>query len=411
MRSEIPTHLTLTQFTSIMGLNHWLMAGYSKYVPETPLNKVSGKNCMGVWSEYTYQTNKLSRQDVVAAINRAEDTIAHVINFWPAPHATVAEEVDYPDPFRGYRQTTDELKTVKLRFGKIIQLGKQVRTILSESVALEFSSVLHLKVKKPQGLEVEINDTFEAEVEVPDGTTPDQIEAYFTAEDRLDEPRERWQIRPITVTIEDTTATIKGKAYLLAPPSLVIRVDAEELDATNDEHFVQAIEVVLVTFDRTQAGLAFWENGGCGSPVCDDTSQSVCAYIRNRRLGTVAPIPGIYDTETGQNTTLSPASCHPPKKVEMNYISGVPLASDGLIDPTYAEAIAKLAASYFECETCACNCTAERLMAYRGYERILVSEGGGSKGYSVPKPPLNSFGDRWGQVTAWNILKPHKIFK
>ena len=129
MRSAYPNLLSLAEWTTYMGLEPWVVAGFCN----APLTYGhSAKQCCdGVWSEFLYQRNQLARTDVSLAIMAAEELFATNIGYWPAPKATVDELRKYPwgdTPLQSGSMTTQrgQYKSVQLRYGHIIDLGVEV---------------------------------------------------------------------------------------------------------------------------------------------------------------------------------------------------------------------------------------------------------------------------------------------
>lgn len=403
MRSEAPTLLSLSEFAVNMGLNPWFVAGYCTNVPKSPTVGNSNE-CDGYWHEYTYQANLLSRQDVANAIMDAEYTFADAIGFWPAPHYEELEEQRYPS-YGGYFQPDGTLKAFKMRYGKLIRLGKQTRVVLHADVAAVLTDPLGLTVHLPNGTDSPVPDTFTVSTTVPTGTAPEEVELYFTETDRLDQPQRKWQIRPIQVEITGTAATITGRAWQLAPPALVLSTNASCMDALTD--YVESVEVVRVVTDETNHGEFAWPRTPCAAPPCTEYTYSLCAEIEEQERSTLAPRPATWDTPNSQFKAGRPDNCNPPSKVRINYTSGVPRTADGEMDSDMASIISKLAASYLDCTSCACHCTKKRLEGWHLYEQANYETPSG-KGSRAILPDKNSFGYRHGAAEAWRESRRYR---
>lgn len=398
MRSEVPTLLSLSEFATIMGLNPFRVAGYCTNVPEVAF---SGERCCdGHWFEYTYQNNALSRQDVASAIYDAEQTFADAIGFWPAPHYAELESHKYPGA-TGYYQADGSPKSVTLKYGKLNQFGKQTRVVLDDDASAILTNPLGLSVRIG-GSDVPIPDTFTVSVAVPGGTLPEEMELYFTETDRLGEARRKWQIKPISVVILSGVAVITGRSWLLAPPELVKNTKAICMDARVD--YVDSVEVVRVVTDATDVGLFYWPTAPCSTPPCAESSYTLCSGIKDADFSVITPTPALWNEENEVFKIGSPPNCAPPTKVKINYTSGYPRTEDGEMDADIASIIAHLAASFLDCESCACRCTKERLDKFQKYETIKVSD----TGYRPVLPEKNPFGERYGAMRAWREARRYR---
>lgn len=418
MRSRYGAGLTIEEWATIMGLNPWRVAGFGDNVPDA--NRKGSKNgcCDGTcWPEWDYQLGILSRDDLALAISEAEALFSQEMGFYPYPHETVGEEADYPSDKSinakhfGMANNKGDFKSVGLQHGKLITLGTRTRT-LAGVAALTYSSEYHMQVRV-NNIMTDVEDTFEATIAVPNGTTADQIEIYFSAADRLDEPKEEWQIRPIKVSVTGLVATITGRKWLLALPEAVLDGNFTCMDTMDEENFVTEVEVWIVATDATDQGVLLWESGPCDTPPCAYIEQEFCATVRHQNdLPFIAPQPATFTDGVPSVACLSVE--RPPNGVRANYVSGLTYLN-GKMPTNVARAIAYLAASLLECDVCACGCTFERINAYRQVQTVLVGKeviGTATETRRVDEQPDakgNPYGTKHGAIKAWRLTRNMRI--
>lgn len=426
MRSEFPNLLSLDEWALLMGIGSWRMAGFGVNVPSTRVirdNTMAADCCdLTCWFEYLYQKGQLSRQDVSIAIMEAESAFFQEIGYHPAPRYTANEKVNYPrakDGMLGYDsifQPGGRLKSVQLRGGYLIGLGVQACTLVGEP-SIVLTSPLNMKVDV-NGTPTDVPDSFELTFTVPEGTTPAELQLFFTAADRFNEPRDQWEIRPINVSIDPDTllATITGSSYLLVPPALRLAPDTECLDTLDTANYVESVELWRCTLDATDQGRFAWDVRNCVTVPCDPVYQPFCALERGEPGCTyIAPSPASYDTDAGAFKHERLTICQVPDYVYANYVSGIPRVN-GRMERLHALIIAQLAASYLECSLCACNCTRAKLEIYRDYAKVKTSEGesgirgDGYRPMELTDPDKNNpFGQRFGQISAWRMARTRQI--
>lgn len=411
MRSLYPNLLSLGEWARQMGLDPWKMAGF-RNSPVSPYDaSVSGTqhtSCPGIWSEMTFQRNQLARSDVSQAIMEAEDLFARTIGYWPAPKALVAEERKYPSANSFYGNAgvvtkTGRLKSLRLKYGHLIAVGLETETQLESAAAitLTFDMAYTVSISPPKT----VPDGFRLEVTVESGTQPDEIHLYYTEADRLNQPREQWEIRPIRVEVDGTTAIITGEAWALGDPKKLMAINTDYLDATDTASYVDTAEVWRRQIDETTQGEFIWQgSGGCDDPPCGETRQTFCASVEKHLCSFIVPSPAVWDNNAEQFKQASCAVAAVPRRLEVNYVAGVRRVN-GQMDATHARVIAMLAASLLECDIAACNCTKDRIERYAKYEGFMKDDGKGGvtgKQYErVKVAPNNPFGERHGQARAW----------
>lgn len=411
MRSLYPNLLTLTEFTRLMGLNPWRVAGFDDPIP--PIQAEQATGCTGVWAEYTYQRNTLSRSDLSLAIMEAEQQFATIIGYFPAPRWTTDEYHKYPVSRNAewMRQASGKPKSVQLNFNKVISFGVQTCTKLSDSAVVYTTSPAAGSIDN-NGVEVPVPDTATITVTVPSGANPAEYQVFFRDADRLGQPREQWGIRPLKLSVSGTTLTITGKSWQFVKPELYEGGDM--LYVLDTAVYVTEVEVWHCVTDATVPGEFVWTgDGDCNQPPCAETTTPLCASLTGEKCPIVALTPATWDGTKFKTTQCLPVH-RAPDGVRINYLSGVPLVS-GQMQSQHAQVIAMLAASYLECEICACNCTKERLSKYSGLPDYIsrrdVQFTGNVQDNKIYDDLENPLGKRYGQIQAWRIARFWQLCK
>lgn len=411
MRNAFNNGLSVAQFAEVIGLNGWLIGGFGENIPvfgETKSCDCSGK----CWFEYAYQRDSLSRYDVIQAIARAEAEFAKQLGYWPSPHYLEGVEAKYPGGanYRGNAllNPNGKYKVVKLPYSKVISVGKRTCELLGEANVV-YETLLGLKANNSTGQEFDVADTFTAQLTDVEGVVDvAQIEAYFIEDDRVGQPLDEWRINPVTITYDADTTTIKitGAAPLLAKPALLIRPDADCLSAIDTEAYVTKIAVYRCAVDSCDIGSFVWAGqADCNGVPCGDESVEMCVNVIWSECGVVQPFPSVCDTN-GVRRTVNCNRTDRPKHVSVNYVSGLPLVN-GKMEQLHAQIIAYLAASYLDCELCACECTQNKMRRYKTVYQWKKSEGevgARGDGYEMAIPERfmdNPFGLEYGAIRAW----------
>jgi hypothetical protein len=398
--------LALETWRAAISYNPWHFWGMSGSL--APVTSA----CNSIVKQYAWQaTDAAGRSEIVQAILDAEAKMASRLGYYPAPHFT-SETIEfprYPDnrvTRLGYAGGDGRWLAVQLKEGHIRAVGVETRSLLG-TVAVAYSDA------DSDGL----RDTFTATI-ATSVTDPDQIAVYIAATDRLnsDAVSEKYRV-PASVTISNGTATIKGRAWVLAKPVLYEGVGAAGLDPAETANYVTSLEVYRrycdptgITNDTAQALLA-WETEPYPAWVncCTDNSADPAALgyalarvgIRNAGSGIVYLGEAVYNAVTGVWEAVDWSTCRPPDRVTIRYQAGAALVN-GEMDNRLRSALVKLAAAELARRICACD------SANRELFRWQVDLGEPSEGQSIVIEPgdlSNPFGTRRGHLEAWRAVK------
>ena len=342
-RADIPTLLSLDQWAQVMSFEPFQFNQIGESNGGTGLQFARDNQCSDVFYQYSYQKQFLSRTEVASAIAKAEAAIFPILNFYPAPNYVVAEEHNYPNDYRlnmpDWLTPRGLWKSVGLNSKFFCEIGTISRTAISANQAYVSSDT------DGDG----VNDTFTITVATTE-TNPDYIAVYFNASDRQDLD-ETWRIRPIHVTISGGNAVITGHLSQLTDPALQLLPDPVPLQV-EDTPYVSSVDVYQVKPDTTTIGTAYWNSRADLGWCYGATSAAIDSYeIALRKENYIRPI--IY---------TAPTLGRAPDRVEINYLSGIPLRN-GKVQAPYAQMIAYLATSYLPAMACGCD-RVEQILRY-----------------------------------------------
>lgn len=416
-RASIPTLLSLDRFARIIGLNPVHFAG-----AQTPgINPAVFplKGCSGIWFQYDWQqSDRVSREQVAKEIKHAEDEIASVIGFYPAPMWISEERATYmhSQPADGSYQSSltvrGNYKSVGTAFRKVKATGRRALALVgtANSAAVPVPTLAYSDADGDGFFELAT-----ITLAIPAGltaTVTDRREVKFYFAGHSGDPE--WEIRPEkTKAIAAGVITATFDSWLLIDPDLweVFPVEGGlgAIDISTTANFVTTVEVYREYTDHvTQANFPArfqWEMGTVCS--CTDVSecslgatQPACLFIRDAEAGILVPVPSLYDAATAKWNTTTFAECIEPEGVDLWYYAGdvdnryrASMTTDPLSD-WWAYTIAYLAASRLDRPICDCGNTQSLIdkLQVDLIETLAYNLHG------------NPFGTRRGEVLAWSRI-------
>lgn len=355
-RAKTRTWLPIDRWFEIIGIHpfHANQLISATYMPSL--------TCGSVWFQYSWQdASRISREDIAMAISMAEIRIANEVGYnllpdWiplgnGSPERLRFDRPGLPELFsRSGTTVRGQLRSIQLRKGWVIGGGKRVKTGIETAIITRSD---------------EDGDGYSETCTVTVGTSvtdPDEIKLYYPGESGADE----WEIRPITVSISASVATIKFKVWQVVDPDLQEALDAASIDAETALNFLTTVDVYRVYNDpQTQVQMLFEEDGGlcaCNSSnciACQLDTQGGCLYKRDERLGIVSVVPATWSSSDSAFSLNDWTACRAPDQARIYYYSGWqdPQAdrpkSD--MDPFWEKAVAYYAASLLEKDGCDCS--------------------------------------------------------
>lgn len=382
--------LSLWEWAEEIGLDPFVLAGITR---PTELLFTDSKACMMPIQQFAQQAGeRLAREDIAERIAQAETLIANMMGVFPAPQY-FTEEIPYPKLFVGdYRNTwhtpRGEAKSVKASYGFIQAVGAFVDTLLEAAEAVTLSDPYS------DG----IMTRFALSVAVPLGTTPDQVQLYFTTADSGSLDFHQRRIQGYTVAVSGTLATITGHVALLVRPILTLKRIPQTLNATDITIYASTLDVYLRTIDQAQGGTLTWNLSDspyglvCGHE-CEVRHHSACFAINQSEQAWLIPLPAVFDeTEDRFYSTYPRCIGRPPDTVRVNYVSGVPRMDTGLMKEPFRRAVALLATALLTRRQTNCNIADYRIEVYRN----LPTTGETADAFLVPPELMQAAGRQFG---------------
>jgi hypothetical protein len=391
MRGSTYTGLTLFEWAEILGISPWEMGQIGN-----GFSNPSTAQCAHVFYQFPYQRDFLSREEILRAIDEAENALAEQLGYWTYPKFFVDEVIQYPRPHQSWlygvgKTIRDDWKTVQLRWHKVLGAGLFNRTVVANSVAVPLA-VTYSDVDNDG-----IDDTFTVTATTT-VTDADEIGVYVQAADRLGEAvSEIWRIRPVKVSISGGTATITGHSALMVLPELTTNTNPQNLTVTDPAIYISNVEVYRVFRDDTATsalpyqGVAEWDEIPDCDADCEFEIKEICIAERNNAYGQVAANWGI------------PSSWPQPRqpdRLSLNYQAGVKLES-GRMNKHWARIVAYLATAMLPSESCGCERSNRILHYWRALPNATDKPGAFTRPITLKEIDDNPFGDGRGAIWAW----------
>jgi len=418
-RAETITKLPLDRWAQIIGIHPAHFNGV--YFGEHPLV------CQQPWLQHSYQAaDRVGREDVARAIALAEANIENQLGYRLMP----AWEVDEWRPtVRPWRKDLLNLSVTDIRgFGQVAfaNWGYLISGgIKGQDDPLEVDAAVTYA-------DLDGDDYRETAtvgpVTVDAGQDPCEIRIYFPVSNALVEAggMDKWEIRPINVTVVGTNATITFKREQCVLPQHVSdyfppAADSHlrGVDGAVDGNFLVTVDVYRVYNDPQTQVTMMWEpfGSGCmcngnGCERCAYTAQAGCLMLRgDPRQSVVIYSPGTWNADTHVFDAASYSVCRQPDIVRLYYYAG--WRNKGLgcptaqMDPDWARTVAYYAAALLDRPICECNNIQTWVDKWQKDLAIM-----GEEGQHVPRELLtNPFGTTAGAVYAWQRVRDAKIGK
>lgn len=388
-RQLYDTLLSIDEWAHYMGVSPWEFNQITQGFPHD-----FHPPCENTWYTYSWQKDFISREEVAKAIDDAERAIAHEIGWFFGPKLTIDEQVDYPHSTQlrhlglGYTPFGFQ-KSGTLNWDKFISGG-----IIEREEIGDFS--ITYSDRDSDGVQDTFTVTFPTTV-----TDTSEIALYFVEDNRLGEPiSEEFRVRPVTVVIENGTATVKGHKSLCVIPALLEGVNPQDLDVA-DSIYVEEFTAARLFIDATYTqavpnqGKVLW----IVPPDCRDCGEITTGEVwRPLALTPTSPEKG------GVQVNYAPGCEAPyswePDRALVSYISGARW-ENGRMKPEYARLVSYLSASFLPHEKCGC----ERSQAIMHHWRMKVNEGDNGRNFTQREIDSNPFGEpTLGALTVWKRI-------
>lgn len=355
--------------------------------------------------QYDWQTaDGVSRESIAIAIADAEERIAQWLGFKPLPTFELDERHAFQRPFSptlqrwSLTQPNGQSEAVKLDYGHVVAGGIERRDTIQNSASVTYT-------------DEDADGYFEtATIVVPTTVTdPNEIVVCLPGEGGAPE----FEVRPITVSIVNGSATITMRREQLVIPALFERLDSNRaIDGMVDANFLTIVDVLRSWHDPSQQVQFLWENAnsgcGCGSVACATCyigAQFGCSVVRDYRLGLISGSPALWDESTSSYTYSSYFVGRSPDKARWWYRAGYRDQTRARpfreMARKYERAISVMAASVLERPFCGCKTVEAASQFWREDFALLTQD----HSFRVSSKLLdNPLGTTRGAVEAWRII-------
>lgn len=416
LASPLPyTLLSLGRYAQIMGIAppHFMRALCNTSPPIFPYNQT----CSSLWPRYSWQQHgQVSHEELAYAIQSAEQEIARIIGYYPAPMWIYEEIHDYPRPF--WREAfgtginiRNRYKGVKANYGWHVESGRRAVSIID--TVTKAGGDLVYSDEDADGMYDTATITVATAL-----TNAQEIKVYF-ADCNGDQ---EWEIRPVrSKTIAGGVCTIVIDAWFFIDPEILAQyptdagVEIADLQDVND--LVESVDVYREYTDTTQASAQFlWESSyahlcSCGSTDCEICSQYTmdgCLSARDKEHGYLLPAPATYDSDNAIWDRTTCSECPEPEMVRLWYYAGYrddAYKSGRIFDPLsdfWAQTIAWVATARLGRPLCECNNIHAFAESLR--EDVTISTRDSSR--FIAREDLSCpLGTRYGEIMAWRRMK------
>lgn len=388
--AKIATKLSLAEFARIVGIHPLHFEGVSY----TPSNR-SAYVCDGGIPQYDWQSSdQVSREQIARAIADAEEMIERYLQFRLVPSWEYEEWQLGGRPYQrelfniGGRSVGGYRSAVPAKWRKVLSGGVETRTPVRLEAPITWSD------ENGDGY----FETGTVLATVAEGQAPCEIEVYYPG--HTGDPA--YQIRPATVTVSGTTATIVFRRELAVAEDILEALTPEAAEATDDSDFLTEVDVYRHWNDPSTQATLMWEPGsGCGCftegscAVCSYSVQTACLFLRSTpREAILGWSPGTWDDDGF--TALEVPIPRAPDILRLYYHAGnvAPRGCPSTMEPQWALVVARLALSLLDRPTCACTGEVWEWWKQSGAEL--------GKGDAAVRFLSNPFGTSRGALYAWS---------
>lgn len=370
------TLLPLDNFRRFMSLDPYLFwqMEYTGHQEEGHLYRI----CHNRWQNDAQRGP--GRYDIIDALIQAEEAISEFDEWfaWPAPKYIEEEEsrLIKPNDFT-YMGVPYTLMT---NYWKIQSVGAQTWDLIEADVALAYDG-----------------DDVTCDVTIDAGTTEDEVVICY--------PDTTVPIRPISVSISGTTATITLKRWLCGDPDLWDVGDA--IDATDVGNLLSEVDVYRVWIDPSDQITIIWEptRADCNTTgICGGNAMAACASTKDKDIGVVGWQVGEYDDDTEKWAATDWPVSRFPDLAKTNYTAGMPTSGDRYMSRKMQAIVCKLAAGNLA--DYVYDAASRPEILYYWMEDFSEPISGELAQRRISPGHLdNPFGTKRGQVDAWKAMK------
>lgn len=401
-RAETKTKLPLDRWAALLGINPLHFNGVYVRSPTV---------CQQPWLQFPYQAaDRVGREEVAIAIAQAEAAIERHLRYRLLPTWEVDEWQPTVRPIRAelHNLSVTDLRgysqTVQAKWGHFITGGiKGTPALLEADAAIAWSDV--------DGDDYE--ETGTVEVTVDAGQPACEVRVFFPVSNAmvLTAAEDQWEIRPVSVSVSGTTATIRFRREQAVLPErqldLVPPADDDHLrgvDGSVDGNFLAEVDVYVIANDPQTQATFLWESFASEDENPGDyTAQTGYLMPRgDRRLSQVGYRPATWNATTSAFVAAEWSVQRQPDIVRLYYAAGLrnndlacPMTT---MDPDWERVVAHFAAALLDRPICECN----NVHSYMQHWQRDLAIAGEDESISISAADLSSqFGTRRGAIAAW----------
>jgi len=309
-------------------------------IPPPHFNQLNGLKapvlCDDVWDQD-------SRDMLAWNMQTAEEMIAQELGYFPAPTFITNER--HKLALTGVRWDWEQAE-LQTDYGRIECYGTETLTLVQADATVEYMDLDN----DPLGREetAEIGNALYADL--PACSEECDVAVFFrVADGAKDAADPAWEIRPITVDIDNNTMRIRAESSLFVRPELwdLTEVDCAGSDEPNKykwefqtANLVSQVDVYCRTINQQSPVTLLWDGVCDCTGVCQHRTQTGCAYATDLERGFFVPRPSTWNGTT--NVDAAPTYSVAPEAVRINYRAGFPLNRSCRMDARLERAIVKL---------------------------------------------------------------------
>jgi hypothetical protein len=410
-RSDILTMIPLDRAAKIIGIDPY------HFNSITTLRRPETNACDDIWFQTSDQrVGQLSRDDLAIALKQAETIVSNYLGYFLIPQWIQNEEQIVTKPyspelfnFTG-RNSRGQPKSVVTSKGYVIEGGVKAKTLILAGAAVVYSDA------NSDGF-----DELATVSVVTSVTEPQEIHVFFPGKSGSD----KWEIKPITVSISGGTATITFPKYLSPNPNLWTNEPLEgdilrTINGDSNSNFLSTLDVYRVYNDPSNQAVLYCEGcscdscGGSGCVVCGWTTNSGCIRVRDSRRGIITYTAAVWNSGTLSFDSLADCCWSEPDKLYINYRSGIRNYDldqpDLQMAPAFERMIVYYALTLIDREMNGCE-NSRNIWKHQN-EDLAKSESSssGSVSYSLTgRMASNPLGTKRAAINLWRALEQNRL--
>lgn len=414
-RSDIVTQIPLDRAAKLIGIDPY------HFNTITTLRRPETNACDDIFFQHSHQRQgAFSREDLASALKQAEETVTHYLGYTLIPQWVQNEEKIVTKPANVEmmnvtgRNARGQLKSVVTDRGYVIEGGRKARTLIESDSPVTYSD--------------DDGDGYDELATVNVATTvtdPQEIHLFFSDKSGAD----KWEIRPINVSISGGNATITFPRYLVPLPELWERDPAEgdvwrTINGDDVNQFIDTCDVYRVYNDPSAPAVLYKEGCSCtncngtGCVVCQWSTNTGCLRVRDGRRGIITYQAAEWNADNQEFRLLSSSDCcwWEPDKLYIWYRAGlVNLDLDQpylQVDPMWERLVVFYALTLIDRKIPGCENTQNIYDMATKDLGLSQSSGNSSYTYALTgRIAGNPLGTKRAAINLWRSIESNRILQ